>query len=237
MTGTDRATTRRAFTMVEMMVVVAILGIVLGMTVIALNSASAETTMSTTEGALQNSTNQFVERLLTDLRGASRASVTVDSDGAGISFRVPVDTDSDGSVDLDANGDPVYGATFGRTHTAGVDIVYQFLPNQVGGSDEELDEGALGIDVNGDGDEADSFQRGRFTRAAPDGTGTTTARATSDRWFLLEVVDDPALPPPEPMFERTGAAITIRLMAADVMERTETAIRSQVTTSVRPYNP
>jgi type II secretory pathway pseudopilin PulG len=221
--------------MIEVMVVVAILGIVMGMTVIALNSASAETSMSTTEGALQNSTNQFMERLLTDLRSASRASITIDSDGAGISFRVPVDATGpagvpDGLTDLDASGSPVFGATLGKAHTAGEPIVFRFLPNE----GDELDEAELGIDVNGDLDETDSFQRGRFTRAAPDANGVTAARATSDRWFLYGDENGDGIV--EPIFTKAAGTITIRLMAADVMERQETPVRSLVTTRVTLVN-
>jgi prepilin-type N-terminal cleavage/methylation domain-containing protein len=237
MTAVNRGSARRAFTMLEVMIVVAILGIVMGMTVIALNSASAETTMSTTEGALQNSTNQFVVRLVTELRGASRATVTVDTDGAGISFRVPVDWDDDGDV-VDDDGDPEYGATLGKVHTAGVDIVYRFLPND----GDVLNEAELGVDIDGDppgdaGRGTETFFRGRFTRAAPDDDGVTSARATSDRWFLLEKLEVGEVPEDVIFEQETDGTITIRLMAADVMERQETPVRSQVTTSVRPYNP
>ncbi|MHC5055695.1 MAG: prepilin-type N-terminal cleavage/methylation domain-containing protein [Planctomycetota bacterium] len=246
MNGTKLTVRRRAFTMIEVMVVVAILGIVMGMTVIALNSASAETSMSTTEGALQNSTNQFMERLLADLRSASRASIAIDSDGAGISFQVPVDATGpygvpDGLTDFHPDGKPVYGATFGRRGTPDLNpddgvwdpvIAYRFRQNE----GDVLDEPALGIDVNGDLDETDSFRRGRITRAAPDSNGVTAARATSDRWFLYGDEDGDGVV--EPIFRREAdGRIRIRLLAADVMERQETPIRSLVTTWVEPYNP
>jgi prepilin-type N-terminal cleavage/methylation domain-containing protein len=244
MTGVDRKPASRAFTLLELMMVISILGVVMGMTVIALNSAGAETSMSTMAGAMQETTNQFAQRLVSELRNASRASIAFESNGVEtadhgdcIKFRVPVDEDTDGSVDLDAGGKAIFGATLCRTHTADADIVYRFRTNQVGGADEILDEAALGIDVNGDGDELDSFKRGQFTRTAPDSSGgVPKPRATSDRWFLYGDEDGNGIE--EPVFELAAdGTIMIRLLAADVMVRLKTPVLALVTTSVRPYNP
>ena len=242
MTRMNRAPNSRAFTLLEMMIVVAIMSVVMGMTVIALNTASVETSMNMMEGALQETSNQFAQRLVMELRNASRATVKYESNGAGtadhgdcIKFQVPVDVDSDGSIDLNA-GNAVFGATLGRAHTAGVDIVYEFRANQVDGADEVIDEVALGVDVNGDGDELDSFKRGLFTRTAPDSNNVSFARLTSDRWFLYGDEDGDAVE--EPVFEQAAdGTITIRLLAGTVMERQETPIRALVTTTVRPFNP
>lgn len=242
MTGVDRKLASRAFTMIELMMVVSILGIVMGMTMITLNSAGNETAMSTMDGAIQETTNQFAQRLVTELRNAKLGApadadgVRVSVDGSEIRFRVPVDEDSDGSVDLDAGGNAIFGATLGRVHTADVDIVYRFRANQVDGGDEVLDEAALGADLNGDGDELDSFKRGLFTRTAPDNSGFELPRAASDRWFLYGDEDGDGIE--EPVFERAAdGTITIRLLAGEFMVRLKTPIRALVTTSVRPFNP
>ena len=239
MSRVDRVFASRAFTLLEMMIVVAILGIVMGMVTTALNSASVETATSTTEGALQNTTNQFLLRFMSELRNASKtgktanSGVRIDITGSEIRFQVPVDVDVDGVVDLDTDGNAVFGATLGRNHVAGFDIVYNFLPEQVGGVDVVLDESTLGVDVNGDGDEADSFKRGYFTRVMND--GVELQRKTSDRWFLFgdgnnDTVDDP-------IFTSLGGdAVQIDVLAAIVMERQKVAIRSRVTTSVVMFN-
>jgi prepilin-type N-terminal cleavage/methylation domain-containing protein len=243
MTGIDRKPASRAFTLIEIMIVLSILGIVMGMTVVTLNSAGVETSMSTMDGALQNTTNGFAQRFVSEFRNASRATVGFESNGVAtadhgdcIKFRVPVDEDLDGAIDLDAGSNAVFGATLGRTHTAGVDIVYRFRTNQVGGVDDILDEAALGVDVNGDGDELDSFKRGLFTRTAPGSTGASVPRAISDRWFLYGDEDGDGIE--EPFFEQAAdGTITIRLLAGEVMERLKTPIQVLVTTSVRPFNP
>ncbi len=243
MTGTDQARAVRAFTLIEMMVVVAILGIVMGMVTVALNSASDETSLNTGEAAMQTTTNVFAQRLVAELRNARHDSdpaqinrrVRINADGSQISFQVPIDEDGDNLADIDANGNPVFGATLSGVHTPGADIVYEFRANQVGGGDEKLSESQLGVDLNGDGDEMDEYRRGLFTRTAADGSGNELPRACSDRWFLF---GDEGLGYETPIFQWTadGTTIKIRLLAAEAMERLDTPVRSLVVTSVRPFN-
>jgi len=237
MTRIDRAPAGRAFTMLEVMVVVSIMGIVMGFTVIALNSASTETSISTTEGAIQNTTNQFATRLATELRNASRSAgggVRIDATGSEIRFRVPVDVNQDGMADLDAGGNAVFGGTLGKNQVAGVDIVYNFRPNQVGGGDETMSEAALGFDISGDNLETGTFKRGFLTRQMED--GVELPRKASDLWLLFGDEDGDGIE--EPLFvQEADGSITIRLWAADILERQQTSVRAFVETRVWPFNP
>jgi len=237
MTRIDRTRTGRAFTMLEVMIVVSIMGVIMGFTVIALNSASTETAINTTEGAIQNTTNQFVTRLATEMRNASRSAgggVRINATGSEIRFRVPVDVNQDGVADLDAGGNAVFGGTLGRNHVAGVDIVYSFRPNQVGGADETMSEGALGFDISGDNATIGTFKRGFLTRQMED--GVELPRKESDLWLLFGDEDGDGVE--EPLFvQEADGSITIRLWAADILERQQTSVRAFVQTRVWPFNP
>lgn len=237
MTRIDLTRTGRAFTMLEVMIVVSIMGVIMGFTVIALNSAGTETSIDTTEGAIQNTTNQFVTRLSTELQNASRSAgggVRINATGSEIRFRVPVDVDQDGSADLDGSGNAVFGGTLGRNHVANKDIVYNFRPNQVGGGDETMSEGSLGFDISGDNATTGTFKRGFLTRQMDD--GVELPRKASDRWLLFGDEDGDGVE--EPLFvQEADGSITIRFRAADILERQRTSVRAFVQTRVWPHNP
>lgn len=244
MCAMDRVSVDRGFTLVEVMITMVILGAAMSVAIVALNTATVETSLGTADAVLQNAANMFAERLATELRSASRSRISFETNGAPtvdygdcIRFQVPVDPDGDGSVINPTTGSPEYGATLGGLHTAGSDIVYRFAANQVGGADEVLNEATLGVDLNGDGDQIDAFTRGHFTRTAPDAGGADRTRAISDRWLIFGDGDNDGIE--EPIFQRlANGTIRIDLWAVQVVPvgGTRIPVRSRVTTSVLPYN-
>ncbi len=241
----DRVPMNRGFTLVEVMITMGILGAAMGVAVMALNTATVETALGTADVVVQNQTNRFAEELATELRSASRSSISYEMQGAStadygdcIKFQVPVDPDGDGSVIDPATGSPEYGATLGMLHTAGSDIVYRFVANQVDGADEVLDEAVLGVDINNDGDQVDVFTRGCFTRTTLDSAGADRTRKISGRWFISGdgdndgIVDSIFQQPPE------GGTIVIDLWAVQLVRSGQNRIpaRAHVTTSVVPQN-
>jgi len=245
MTRTGPTPESRAFSLLEVMIVISILGIVMAFTTIALNSAGTETSISTSEGALQMNANDFAMRLGRELRSASRTAgggVRVESQSIGTSgfgtnsiirFRVPVDVDQDGSIDLDADGKAVFGATSGRTHVANVDIVYRFAANE---ANDSYVEASLGFDISGDNQTRGTFERGHFQRKMDDGADPW--HRVSDRWFLIGDEDGDGIEGDgECPFEKDGETILIYLKAAEILERQEVSVRASVETRALPLNP
>jgi hypothetical protein len=155
--------------------------------------------------------------------------------GSKITFQVPVDADPDepGLQLLDAGGNVVFGATFGTTHQADKDIIYEFIPNRVGGVDETLDEAALGIDLSGDSQTTGSFKRGCFWRTVE---GSEYSHKVSDVWFLYGAEDGGTVE--DAIFtEATDGTITIRLLSVNIIGRLRAPIRATATATVRPFNP
>ncbi len=240
----DRVPMNRGFTLVEVMITMGILGAAMGVAVMALNTATVETALGTADVVVQTQTNRFAEELTTELRSASRSSISYETNGVSttgygdcIKFQVPVDLDGDGSVFDATTGSPEYGATLGYRHRAG-DIVYRFVANQVDGDDEVLNETALGVDINNDSDQADVFTRGRFTRMTLDAVGAAQTRNISGRWFISGDLDNNDMGP-DPIFERqTDGTITVNLWAVQLVRSGQSRIpaRAHVTTSVLPQN-
>jgi prepilin-type N-terminal cleavage/methylation domain-containing protein len=232
----------RGFTLVEVMITMVILGAAMAVALAAVNTASVETSLGTADAVVQDAANALAETLVAELRGASRTSVTYESDGTPtadygdcIRFRVPVDPDGDGSVINADTGQPEYGATLGMLHTADSDIVYRFVANQVGGVDEMLTESTLAADVNNDGDRFDVFARGHFTRTAPDAGGVNQTRGTGGRWFVVGDGDNDGVE--EPIFQQQAdGTIVINLLAVQLVGRNRIPARARVTTSVHPLN-
>ena len=239
---TDRTSTRKGFTLVEVMITTVILGTAMAVALAAVNTASVETSIGTADAVVQDAVNTLAETLVMELRSASGGSASFESDGTPtadygdcIRFQVPVDPDGDGSVIHADTGQPEYGATLGMLHTAGVDIVYRFAANQVSGGDEVLTEAALGVDINNDGDRIDVFTRGQFTRTAPDADGIDQARATGGRWFLFGDGDNDGVE--EPVFQQQAdGTITIDLLAVQLVGRNKIPVRARVTAAVAPHN-
>ena len=240
----DRTRVDRGFTLVEVMITMVILGAAMAAAVVGLNTATIETALGTADAMVQDATNRFAERLVTELRSASKSSIVIvigrddlvtdygSTGGDGIKFRVPVDPDGDGSVIDPATGKPDYGATLGGLQGKDWSIVYRFV--SLG---PRMKEAEVGVDLNVDMDTVDEFDRGYFERVVVDSglNAVRPPRRIGARWYLHGDGDNDGIA--EPIFLRQlDGTIRIDLWAVQLVGRNNAPARAHVITSVLPYN-
>jgi len=251
MRSTGPGPSERGFTLIEMMTAVAIFSIITLALMSSINVATDGTELGTSYAVVQNAANSFAEDLMSELYGASRGSVTYyeagteQTYGSKIQFQVAVEADPDGEGPLgpsvlDASGQLNLGSTLGSYERLddpdGVRafITYEFVAR------DSLVEGALGVDINGDNDKDDTFQRGYFRRSAPDSSGTLVTRKVSDVWFVMGDWDDDTVQDhiffEQKASEGAPARVGIDLRTVQLVGRHKTVIAAHVATSVMPQN-
>jgi len=173
---------RSGFTLLEIAVVIAIgtllvlmIGsVLLGMQGLSLNVEAAARGTSTASRIL----DPIAKHL------ASGARVVAFNDTA-LLVHEPVDGDGDGDF-VDVNGNPQWGAN------AIEGWAYEYLWISTG----TISEGAEGADLNGDGDQADSFDEGDLVLRVVDGSGSEQERrGIAGNGIVLQDTGGLELPP------------------------------------------
>jgi hypothetical protein len=147
------------FTLLEAIIAAAIAAAILG--------AAMHDTLYSAVGTEVVRSNLFVRvdnairRIATDFERGE-----LDLPGAAgdtLAYQLPVDPDGDGSF-LDASGAIQWGILDNGVPIAGGKATLRFV------ADDVLDEEALSVDLNGDGDKKDRFDHGHLERVLPDGS-------------------------------------------------------------------
>jgi type II secretory pathway pseudopilin PulG len=157
-----RCASRAGFSLLEVVVAVGVLALMMiGVAMVfkdtgfvASSEAKSNDVARTSQGALDQMTKE--------LRESAIRVITVSADGSSIQFQIPVDIDGNGTI-LDGSGAVEYGFLDRGVPTKGT-ITYRFVENIVGGRPDVLREADLRLDLNGDGDRLDSFDRGCIVR-------------------------------------------------------------------------
>ena len=163
MSSARKTTPRPGFTLLEAMVAVAILSGILLTALLAIHSGTDMTNIESARNNMERSNQEALDKLALELRDAAPRVVTVAGDGSAIQFQIPVDLNANGTV-LDGNANIEFGFTDRNGAPQSGTITYRFVQNTVGGQPEILDEAALGMGLNRDGDSSDRFVRGRLVR-------------------------------------------------------------------------
>lgn len=166
--------TKRGFSLLEMMMVTAILSVVLIGVTMTLKGASDEVAVSIPETDLQTNSQRALRRLVEELTDAlaGTANVTVAADGSSISFRVPVDLEASwtGVGGNDPTYTPEWGGRLGSDERIGGLNTIAFRESTVPGvsplNESDIVDGGLNINMNteppADADETDSFAMGHL---------------------------------------------------------------------------
>lgn len=93
----------RAFTLVELMVVILIFSIIAAAVFGVLSMGRKAWHNGTTQVELQQETRRAMDRMVKELRQSSATRIATSFSGDSIVFQVPVDWDNDGDVDVGGN--------------------------------------------------------------------------------------------------------------------------------------
>ncbi len=166
--------TGRGFTLLEVMMVTAILSVVLIGVTMTLKGASDEVAVSIPETDLQTNSQRALRRIVEELTDAlaGTANVTVAADGSSISFRVPVDIEASWTG---VGGNPPtytreWGARLGGAEASGGLNTIAFRESTVPGvspvNESDVVDGGLNINMNAEPlasrDETDIFAMGHL---------------------------------------------------------------------------
>ena len=162
--------TKRGFTLLEMMMVSAILSVVLIGVTMTLKGASDEVAVSIPETDLQTNSQRALRRIVEELTDASASQVAFAADGSWISFRVPVDIEASwtGVGGNPPTYTPEWGGRLGGDERIGGLNTIAFRESTVPGvsplNESDVVDGGLNINMNTEGtlDETDIFAMGHL---------------------------------------------------------------------------
>jgi len=154
-------------TLIEVMIVVAIFGLIVAGVMSVLKTANDNMAVDIPQGDMENIGHRLVEQIERMVRPSAATQITLPGgDGHAIQYMVPVDHDGDGDV-LDDTFTIEWGAFEQGVPTLGNFMIYQFVP--AAGANGTFTESANGIDANRDGDLGDVFRRGYIEFETEDG--------------------------------------------------------------------
>ena len=141
-----RADSAGGFTLIELMIVVAVFAFIVIAILSLLKTANDNLQVDIPSGALENDARRLVEQIERMVLSSNSTQVTVSSDGTSMQFMVPVDYDADGDV-LDNSFEIELGGFEEGVPTLGHWMRYRFVQN--GAPNDVYAEGATGnINVN-----------------------------------------------------------------------------------------
>ncbi|MHC4501846.1 MAG: PulJ/GspJ family protein [Planctomycetota bacterium] len=196
--------TKRGFTLLETMMVTAILSVVLIGVSMTLKGASDEVSVSIPETDLQTNSQRTLRRIVEELTDAlaGTANVTVAADGRWIRFRAPVKvweswTRDDGTAPTYA---AEWGARLGGAETSGgfnaIAFIQSTVPDVSPLNESDVVDGGVNINVNTEqtADETDSFAMGHLVliydpdASYPTMSGDETVRQITGDWVAQVAV-------------------------------------------------
>lgn len=195
---------RRGFSLVELVVVTAVMGVLSVIVTAGLDRTQdfATSEMSRTAATVRSSS--ALEKMRRELTVA-RVDAPVAS-GTRVRFMLPIDVDGDGLV-YDKAGEITWGYGIDGVAQANAAAWYSFVADQV------ITEAQVALDLNRDGDQADTFDVGHIEQQLPDGRNV---RLTGS-WVLQPLgnpggdLDNDAVPDPLFEVEETSRAKLVRL--------------------------
>lgn len=239
----------RAFSLVEVVVATAILGAVLTLTFLSINTVTVGASVEQTQVEVEKAGTAGVHRMLEHLREAYVVGLPFAGDEE-VTFMMPVDEDGDGDV-LNDNLEIVWGNV--RTEGAFADEehldpvgkpnvtfkrIYRFVQT------DSYSEATRGVDVNLNGTTTDTFALGEMREIWTAGSIGLTSypqvqHAITPRW-VVQMTSSPSADidgdgDGDPIFFQNGAMLVVKLLLLDPDAQEPRLI--QVCSSVALRNP
>ncbi len=151
---------RRGFTLTELVVVVAIVGLMTALMASGMERgesfATVEMSRTSVEAKFQQTTDRFRQQFM-----IARVDPPIDY-GTRVRYMMPIDHDGNGMT-YDGEGAITWGWTIDGVPALGASAWLTWV------QDSTITEASIDLDVNKDGDKADSFDLGHIEEQLPDG--------------------------------------------------------------------
>ncbi len=149
--------------MLELMIAVTILSGILLAIALVLQSTGEVATIEAARNEIERANQDALDRMALDLRDSAVRVTQVAANGSSVRFQIPVDLNGNNTV-LDNAGIIEFGFVDAAGAPQAGTITYRFVQGVRGGQPDVLDEAALRVDFNNDGDITDRYSRGYLVR-------------------------------------------------------------------------
>lgn len=245
------------FTLIEMMMVTAIMSVILFAVSVVMNTASTELAVSMPETDLQKNSQRVVMQMAEALAEASagRLNVAAGTDWVAVTFKVPVDPDAAGGDPLNDDYTVCWGARWGDSEAPGGRNA--FVWQKTGAVDEATEiPGGLNININTEAagtdatrDMTDVFHLGRLVfiydpdaSFPPTLNGDETVHRLTGDWVVQtgdagsfggDIDGDENA---DPLFVVSGGTVEINVWGLHVIKHEKTAVLVNSKTRVKVRN-